>query len=69
MEEKDRQEQSIRNAMEQFGRLIREDFKRIEAIKQAPGRKDFKKQDHITDLLKQTCFACLLYTSPSPRDS
>ena len=48
MEEKDRQEQSIRNAMEQFGRLIREDFKRIEAIKQAPGRKDFKKLDHIT---------------------
>lgn len=48
MEEKDRQEQSIRNAMEQFGRLIREDFKRIEAIKQAPGRKDFKKLSHIT---------------------
>ena len=48
MEEKDRQEQSIRNAMEQFGRLIREDFKRIEAIKQAPGRKNFKELDHIT---------------------
>ena len=40
--------ETIRKAMERFGALIREDFKLIEAMKQAPGRKDFKKLDHIT---------------------
>ena len=34
--------------MERFGALIREDFKRIETIKNAPARKDFKKLSHIT---------------------
>lgn len=42
------QEQQIQAAMEKFGNLIREDFKRIEGIKNAPGRKDFKKLKHIT---------------------
>ena len=41
-------EETIRKAMERFGALIREDFKRIDGMKQAPGRKDFKKLDHIT---------------------
>lgn len=41
-------EETIRKAMEKFGALIREDFKRIDGMKQAPGRKDFKKLDHIT---------------------
>ena len=41
-------EEIIQKAMEKFGALIREDFKRIEAMKQAPGRKDFRKLDHIT---------------------
>lgn len=42
------QEQVIREAAEKFAALIREDFKRIEAIKNAPGRKDFTKLDHVT---------------------
>ena len=41
-------EETIRKAMERFGALIREDFKRIDGMKQALGRKDFKKLDHIT---------------------
>lgn len=42
------QEEVIKKAMERFGALIREDFKRIETIKNAPARKDFKKLSHIT---------------------
>lgn len=42
------QEEVIKKAMEHFGALIREDFKRIETIKNAPARKDFKKLSHIT---------------------
>ena len=42
------EEQVIREAAEKFAALIREDFKRIEAIKNAPGRKDFTKLDHVT---------------------
>ncbi|WP_432642200.1 isocitrate/isopropylmalate family dehydrogenase [Acidaminococcus sp.] len=42
------QEEVIRKAMERFGALIREDFQRIETIKNAPARKDFKKLSHIT---------------------
>ena len=42
------QEAVIKKAAEKFAALIREDFKRIEAIKNAPGRKDFKKLNHIT---------------------
>ncbi len=42
------QEQQIQAAMKKFGELIREDFKRIENIKNAPGRKDFKTLKHVT---------------------
>lgn len=42
------QEEVIKKAMERFGALIREDFKRIETIKNALARKDFKKLSHIT---------------------
>ena len=45
--ENQEREQVIQRAMDKFGALIREDFKRIDSIKNAPGRKDFKKLDHI----------------------
>ena len=45
--ENQEREQVIQRAMDKFGALIREDFKRIDSIKNAPGRKDCKKLDHI----------------------
>jgi isocitrate dehydrogenase (NAD+) len=41
------QEKMIQEAQEKFGQLIREDLKRIEAIKKLPPRKDFTKLSHI----------------------
>lgn len=42
------QEAVVQKAAEKFAALVREDLKRVAAIKNAPGRKDFKHLDHIT---------------------
>jgi isocitrate dehydrogenase (NAD+) len=41
------QEKMIQEAEKKFGQLIREDLKRIDAIKKLPPRKDFTKLSHI----------------------
>ena len=44
----EQQEAVVKQAAEKFAALVREDLKRVAAIKNAPGRKDFKHLDHIT---------------------